>query len=46
MVLAVTAGAVIYGGLKVLVGFRLSQEQEFEGADLSLHKINATPHRE
>ncbi len=46
IVLALIAGGVIYGGLKALVGLRLSEEQEFEGADLSLHKISATPHRE
>lgn len=46
IVLAVIAGAVIYGGLKAIVGIRLSEEQEFEGADLSLHKISATPRRE
>jgi len=32
--------------LKVTVGLRLSQEEEYEGADLSIHKISATPERE
>ncbi|MBZ9560350.1 MULTISPECIES: ammonium transporter [unclassified Modicisalibacter] len=46
IVLALIAGAGIYGGLKAIVGIRLSEEQEFEGADLSLHKISATPGRD
>jgi len=28
------------------VGLRLSAEQEFEGADLAIHRIGATPERE
>jgi Amt family ammonium transporter len=32
--------------LKALMGLRLSQEEEFEGADLSIHRIGATPDRE
>lgn len=36
---AVVGGAVIYGTLKKLIGIRLSQEDEFDGADLSIHKI-------
>ncbi|MEY4562416.1 MAG: hypothetical protein RLZZ618_1693 [Pseudomonadota bacterium] len=40
------AGFVVYGLLKKLLGLRLSQEEEFEGADLSIHRITATPERE
>ncbi|MGE4064674.1 MAG: ammonium transporter [Rhodospirillaceae bacterium] len=40
------AGFVIYGALKATVGIRLSDEQEFNGADLSLHKISSTPDEE
>lgn len=36
-------GMIIYGALKMLVGIRLDPEQEFNGADLSIHKISATP---
>jgi Amt family ammonium transporter len=36
----------VYGGLKAAVGLRLDREEEFEGADLSIHKITATPERE
>ncbi len=40
---ALTGGFVIYGCLKAIVGIRLTQQQEFEGADLSIHKIAANP---
>ncbi len=43
---ALVAGYMVYGLLKVTMGLRLSQEEEFEGADLSIHKISATPERE
>lgn len=43
---ALAAGAAVYGVLRVGVGLRLSPEQEFDGADLSLHRIGATPERE
>ena len=35
-------GFVIYGVLKTVTGIRLDPEEEFEGADLSIHKISAT----
>jgi Amt family ammonium transporter len=38
-------GAIIYGLLKAVVGIRLDPEAEFDGADLSIHKISATPDR-
>lgn len=41
------AGAVaIYGSLKLLVGIRLGPEEEFQGADLSIHRVSASPERE
>jgi ammonium transporter, Amt family len=43
---AAFAGLVVYGLLKRMVGLRLTPEQEFEGADLSIHRIGATPRRE
>ena len=43
---ALAGGFVVYGLLKVTLGLRLSQEEEFDGADLSIHKISATPERE
>ncbi len=36
-------GFVIYGGLKMTAGIRLDAEQEFAGADLSVHQIGAYP---
>lgn len=44
--IALIGGTVIYGVLKATVGIRLDPEQEFDGADLSIHKISATPERE
>jgi Amt family ammonium transporter len=43
---ALVGGFVVYGVLKLALGLRLSQEEEFDGADLSIHKIGATPDRE
>ncbi|MDI1309641.1 MAG: ammonium transporter [Methylotenera sp.] len=40
--IALIGGIVIYGSLKILIGIRLTQEEEFDGADLSIHKIAAT----
>ena len=36
---ALVGGGVVYGLLKKLVGLRLDAEAEFDGADLSIHKI-------
>jgi Amt family ammonium transporter len=44
--IALAGGFLVYGGLKKLVGIRLDAEEEFNGADLSIHKITATPERE
>ncbi len=44
--IAVAGGLIVYGGIKALVGIRLDQEDEFIGADLSIHKISATPEGE
>jgi Amt family ammonium transporter len=43
---ALIGGFAVYGLIKAVVGLRLSQEEEFEGADLSIHRIGATPERE
>ena len=43
IVVALVGGALVYGALKASVGLRLDAEEEFNGADLSIHKINATP---
>ncbi|MEY2683611.1 MAG: hypothetical protein RJA09_755 [Pseudomonadota bacterium] len=39
-------GLVVYGALKATMGLRLTQEEEFDGADLTVHRIRATPERE
>jgi len=46
VVWALIGGVVVYGALKATVGIRLDAEEEFEGADLSIHKISASPDRE
>ncbi len=44
--IAAAGGWVVYGLLKKVVGIRLDPEQEFEGADLAIHKISSTAERE
>ena len=44
--IALIGGFIVYGGLKVLLGIRMSQEEEYDGADLSVHRISSTPDRE
>ncbi len=43
---ALAGGFLVYGALKASFGIRLDPEQEFEGADLSIHKISSMPERE
>ena len=42
ILIALAGGFVVYGVLRKAVGIRLTQEQEYYGADLSVHKIGAT----
>jgi len=44
--IAAAGGAAVYGLLKKAVGLRLDPEEEFQGADLSIHRITSTPERE
>jgi len=39
---ALVGGFVVYGALKQLVGIRLTAEEEYDGADLTIHKIPST----
>ena len=39
--IALVGGFAVYGTLKAVVGIRLSKEEEYEGADLSIHKIES-----
>ena len=42
VLVALAGGFAVYGAIRALHGLRLSHEQEFQGADLSLHRIGAT----
>jgi ammonium transporter, Amt family len=46
ILVALAGGAIVYGVLKATVGLRLTQEEEFNGADLSIHKIGSTTDRD
>jgi Amt family ammonium transporter len=41
VVVALLGGFLVYGTLKMIIGLRLTQEQEYYGADLSIHKIGS-----
>jgi len=43
---ALVGSVLVYGLLKATIGLRLDQEEEYQGADLSIHKITSTPERE
>ncbi|MCC3861683.1 ammonium transporter [Pseudemcibacter aquimaris] len=40
---AFASGLLVFGLLKITIGIRLSKEDEYLGADLSIHRISATP---
>jgi ammonium transporter, Amt family len=44
IVVALLGGLAVYGLLKAVLGLRLSQEEEYQGADLSIHRIAANSH--
>lgn len=44
--IALVGGFAVYGVLRATVGIRLDAEQEFMGADLSIHKISSTAEKE
>ncbi len=46
IVVALIGSFVVYGVLKKTMGLRLDAEAEFNGADLSIHKVSATAERE
>jgi Amt family ammonium transporter len=43
VIFALASGILVYGALNKTVGIRLDQEDEYNGADLSIHKIGAYP---
>ncbi len=46
ILVAVVGASAVYGVLKATIGLRLEAEEEFNGADLTVHRITATPERE
>lgn len=46
IVIALAGGTIVYGSLKAMFGLRLDPEQEYEGADLSIHQISSSAERE
>ncbi len=40
---ALVGGFAVYGAIRFFIGLRLDAEEEFNGADLSIHKIASTP---
>ena len=44
--IAFAGGLIVYGAIKKVVGIRLDPEEEFNGADLTIHKITASAERE
>ncbi len=43
---ALLGGFAVYGALRAVMGLRLSPEDEFQGADLAIHRIGSSPERE
>jgi len=43
---ALVTGVLVYGVLNRVMGLRLSHEEEFDGADLSIHRIRSSPEQE
>jgi Amt family ammonium transporter len=41
--IAFVGGLIVYGLLKASMGLRMTQEEEYNGADLTIHRIYATP---
>ncbi|MDG3088150.1 ammonium transporter [Vibrio hannami] len=41
IIVAVAGAAIVYGILNAVTGLRLSEEDEFNGADLAIHKISS-----
>ena len=44
--IALAGGFFVYGLLKLTIGLRMEPEDEFAGADLSIHHVSATPETE
>jgi Amt family ammonium transporter len=46
ILVALIGAALVYGVLKAAVGIRIGAEEEYNGSDLSIHKIGSEPQRE
>jgi Amt family ammonium transporter len=44
--IAVAGGFIVFGAVKATLGIRMSEEDEFKGADLSIHNISANPEQD
>ncbi len=44
--IALLGGYVVYGALRALCGLKLTEEEEHNGADLTIHHVSATPGKE
>jgi Amt family ammonium transporter len=44
--MALAGGLVVYGAIRLLTPLRLDPEEEYAGADLTIHKVSASPERE
>ena len=44
--MALAGAAIVYTVVKTVAGLRLDEEAEFNGADLSIHRISASSDRE
>jgi Amt family ammonium transporter len=45
IVVAVVGGLIVYGGIKAVSGLRMEEEEEYNGADLSIHRIHSEAER-
>jgi Amt family ammonium transporter len=45
IVVAVVGGLIVYGGIKAVSGLRMEEEDEYNGADLSIHRIHSESER-
>ncbi len=46
VLVALLGGFVVYGLIRMATSLRLDPEEEYEGADLTIHKVSASPERE
>ena len=46
VVIAGLGGLIVYGALKKMMGLKLTPEEEFNGADITIHRITSSPRKE